>query len=78
MSQVPGSSPAAPAVSSSDTAPTIESVLQEGRSFEPPAELAARARIGSMAAYRELAARAEADPDAFWGEQARAAGIEPE
>ena len=44
MSQVPGSSPAAPAVSSSDTAPTIESVLQEGRSFEPPAELAARAR----------------------------------
>jgi acetyl-CoA synthetase len=71
MSQVPGSSPAAPAVSSGDTAPTIESVLQEGRSFEPPAELAARARIGSMAAYRELAARAEADPDAFWGEQAR-------
>ena len=71
MSQVPGSSPAATAVSSGDTAPTIESVLQEGRSFEPPAELAARARIGSMAAYRELAARAESDPDTFWGEQAR-------
>ncbi|MCP9826395.1 acetate--CoA ligase [Synechococcus sp. EJ6-Ellesmere] len=50
---------------------TIESVLQEERVFEPPAELAAGARIGSMAAYRELVARVEADPDAFWGEQAR-------
>ncbi|MCP9801215.1 acetate--CoA ligase [Synechococcus sp. RedBA-s] len=50
---------------------TIESVLQEGRVFEPPAELAAGARIGSMDAYRELVARVEADPDAFWGEQAR-------
>ena len=63
MSQAPGSSPTSAAVSSGDTAPTIESVLQEGRSFEPPAELAAHARIGSMAAYRELVARAEADPD---------------
>jgi acetyl-CoA synthetase len=51
--------------------PTIESVLQEQRSFEPPAALAAQARIGSMEAYRQLAARAEADPEAFWGEQAR-------
>jgi acetyl-CoA synthetase len=51
--------------------PTIESVLHEQRTFEPPAELAERARIGSMAAYRELVAWAEADPDAFWGEQAR-------
>jgi acetyl-CoA synthetase len=51
--------------------PTIESVLQEQRSFEPPAALAAAARIGSMEAYRQLAARAEAEPEAFWGEQAR-------
>ncbi|MCT0249629.1 acetate--CoA ligase [Synechococcus sp. CS-205] len=50
---------------------TIESVLQEERVFQPPAELAAGARIGSMAAYRELVERIEADPDAFWGEQAR-------
>ena len=71
MSQAPGSSPATQAEFSTSTAPTIESVLQEGRSFQPPADLAACARIGSMAAYRELAARAEADPDAFWGEQAR-------
>ena len=50
---------------------TIESVLQEQRVFAPPAELAATARIGSLEAYRELVARVEADPDAFWGEQAR-------
>jgi acetyl-CoA synthetase len=53
------------------SSPTIESVLNEGRCFEPPAELAATARFGSMAAYRELVARVEADPDAFWGEQAQ-------
>ena len=52
-------------------AATIESVLQEQRSFDPPPELAQRARIGSMAAYRELAQQAAADPDRFWGEQAR-------
>jgi acetyl-CoA synthetase len=51
--------------------PTIESVLQEQRTFEPPAALAAHARIGSMEAYRQLVASAEADPEAFWGEQAR-------
>ncbi len=54
-----------------DHAPTIESVLQEQRQFDPPPELAAQARIGSMEAYRQLAERAEADPDGFWGEEAR-------
>ena len=49
----------------------IESVLQEQRVFEPPAELAAGADIGSLQAYWELAHRAAADPDAFWGESAR-------
>ncbi|MCP9830801.1 acetate--CoA ligase [Synechococcus sp. HJ21-Hayes] len=53
------------------TGPTIESVLQEQRVFDPPAALAASARIGSLEAYWALAARAEADPDAFWDEQAR-------
>jgi acetyl-CoA synthetase len=52
-------------------APTIESVLQEQRSFDPPAELAAQARIGSMEAYRALAERAQSDPDGFWGDLAR-------
>ena len=52
-------------------APTIESVLQEQRSFDPPAALAAQARIGSMEAYRALAERAQSDPDGFWGDLAR-------
>ena len=52
---------------------TIESVLQEGRVFMPPAELAASARIGSMEAYRDLCAQAKADPQAFWGSHARSA-----
>ena len=52
-------------------APTIESVLQEQRSFDPPAELAARARIGSLEAYQALVQQAEADPEQFWAEQAR-------
>ncbi|MFN6338955.1 MAG: acetate--CoA ligase [Cyanobacteriota bacterium] len=50
---------------------TIESVLQEQRLFAPPESLAAGARVGSMEAYRALVAKAEADPEAFWGEAAR-------
>ncbi len=50
---------------------TIESVLQEQRVFAPPEALAATAQIGSLEAYRELVARVQADPDSFWGEQAR-------
>jgi acetyl-CoA synthetase len=50
---------------------TIESVLQEQRLFAPPEGLAAQARIGSMEAYRALVAKAEADPDGFWGDYAR-------
>ncbi len=50
---------------------TIESVLHESRLFAPPEALAATARIGSMAAYQALADQAEADPDRFWGDQAR-------
>ena len=58
-------------VPSGDPAHTIESVLQEQRSFAPPAELAAGARIPSMAAYQQLVTWAQSDPDDFWGEQAR-------
>ena len=53
------------------TGPTIESVLQEQRIFAPPAELAASARIGSLAAYRALCSKADRDPDGFWGDLAR-------
>ena len=50
---------------------TIESVLQEQRVFEPPADVSANARISSLEAYRALADSARQDPDAFWGEAAR-------
>ncbi len=67
--------PAVARMSEAQTSPatstTIESVLQEQRVFEPPAALAAGAAIGSVEAYRKLAAEAQADPDAFWGEAAR-------
>ena len=49
---------------------TIESILQEKRLFNPPAELASKAVIGSMEEYRQLYERAAADPCAFWGELA--------
>jgi acetyl-CoA synthetase len=55
----------------SGTAPTIESILQEQRSFDPPEQLAAQARIGSMAAYRELVEQATTDPERFWRDHAR-------
>jgi len=49
----------------------IESILKEKRLFEPPAAFAAQAAVGSMEAYREMMARAEADYDGFWGDLAR-------
>jgi acetyl-CoA synthetase len=49
----------------------ITSVLREGRRFEPTAAFAAQAHVGSMEAYEALYARAEADPEGFWAEQAR-------
>ena len=54
-----------------DANTTIESVLQEGRVFDPPADLAAQARVGSLEAYRQLAETAKLDPDRFWGDAAR-------
>ena len=47
---------------------SIESVLHETRSFPPTKEFAATAHIGSMQAYEELYARADRDPEGFWGE----------
>ncbi len=44
---------------------TLANLLKEDRRFEPPAELAANANL-----TEEAYARAEADPEAFWAEQA--------
>ena len=49
----------------------IDTVMQEDRLFPPPAEFAAKAQIGSVAAYEELYERAKADPEKFWGELAK-------
>lgn len=50
--------------------PTIESVLQEKRLFEPSAEFSQAAHIKSLAEYQQIYARAKADPAAFWAELA--------
>ncbi len=47
---------------------SIDSVLTETRSFPPPTEFAKAARVKSLAEYEALYARAEADPEGFWGE----------
>ncbi|MBL0218382.1 MAG: acetate--CoA ligase [Myxococcales bacterium] len=49
---------------------SIESVLTENRSFPPPEAFAKAARVGSLAEYEGLYARAERDPEGFWAEQA--------
>ena len=49
----------------------LSSVLRENRVFPPPAEFAAKAHVGSLAAYEELYARSTTDPEAFWAEVAR-------
>ncbi|WP_018441699.1 AMP-binding protein, partial [Trinickia symbiotica] len=50
---------------------TIESVLREGRVFEPSAETVANAAIPGMDAYRALVAQAERDYEGFWAKLAR-------
>ncbi|TAF56118.1 MAG: acetate--CoA ligase, partial [Oscillatoriales cyanobacterium] len=52
------------------TESTIESILHENRTFDPPATFAGDATIGSMAQYQELYDRAAADPAKFWEELA--------
>jgi len=50
----------------SDTERTIEALLSELREFEPPESFRERAIVADDAIY----ARADADPEAFWAEQA--------
>lgn len=49
---------------------TIESVLQEKRLFQPPAEFSQNAHIKSAEEYQQLYDRAKADPQKFWAELA--------
>src|ERR1700675_3229262 len=49
----------------------IESILQERRKFEPPAEFVKHANVKGVAQYEALYQRAETDPEGFWAECAR-------
>src|SRR2546430_3429931 len=48
----------------------IDSVLKERRTFPPPSDFAARARVGSLAEYERIYRRSVEDPDGFWAEVA--------
>jgi acetyl-CoA synthetase len=50
---------------------TITSLLKETRRFEPPAEFARRARIGSREQYDALYRESVEQPDAFWRREAK-------
>ena len=52
--------------------PTIQSVSNEQRVFQPPAEFAQHAHIKSRAEYDALYRRSIEQPEAFWAEQAKA------
>jgi acetyl-CoA synthetase len=50
---------------------SIDSVLQESRSFPPPAEFSRLSQVKSLQEYERLYTEAERDPEAFWGNIAR-------
>jgi acetyl-CoA synthetase len=57
------------AVPSADS--NIDSVLQEQRKFEPPAEFAQRAYIKSLEEYERIYKESIEEPEKFWGRVAR-------
>jgi acetyl-CoA synthetase len=48
----------------------MESLLRENRVFQPPAEFAAKARIGSVEQYEAMYRRSVEQPEEFWAEAA--------
>ncbi len=52
------------------TGNNIHSVLQETRSFPPPADFTRQAHISSEAQYQQMWNKAKDDPAGFWGELA--------
>jgi acetyl-CoA synthetase len=48
----------------------IESILQENRSFQPPAEFSQQAAVKSLTEYEQLYTQAKADPEKFWADLA--------
>src|SRR5215471_691940 len=53
-----------------DTTHDIESILREGRKFQPIADFSRHAWVKSEAEHRELCHLAEQDPEKFWAERA--------
>ncbi|MFM1842890.1 MAG: acetyl-coenzyme synthetase [Cyanobacteriota bacterium] len=49
---------------------TIESILQENRLFEPPADFSEQAYVRSVREYDQLYSKAASNPERFWGELA--------
>ena len=47
---------------------SIDSVLQEQRSFPPPPEFAAKAHIKSLAEYERIYKESVDNPEKFWGD----------
>ncbi|ABF42521.1 acetyl-coenzyme A synthetase [Candidatus Koribacter versatilis Ellin345] len=56
---------------SSATHSNIDSILQENRKFEPPAEFSRHAHIKSLEEYEKLYKQAADDPEGFWAEVAK-------
>ncbi|WP_027182821.1 acetate--CoA ligase [Desulfovibrio inopinatus] len=50
----------------------IESLMKEGRTFEPPTELKAGAHVKSMDEYEAIYKRSIDDPEGFWAERSEA------
>ena len=50
---------------------SIESVLQENRTFSPPKDFSKRAHIKSLAQYRKLYKESVTSPEKFWARQAK-------
>ena len=48
----------------------LDTVMHEARTFPPPPDFAAKARIGSMEAYEALWRESHDDPEGFWGKLA--------
>jgi acetyl-CoA synthetase len=48
----------------------IESILNENRLFQPPAEFSQQAAVKGLAEYEQLYAQAKADPEKFWADLA--------
>ena len=56
---------------SENIAQSIKSLMSEGRTFPPPADLAASAHVGSLVEYEKRWKASLEEPDAFWLEEAK-------